>query len=419
MNLYRKFSKSFFVSAQLFLIAFVSITAAQAQSSSVDLSFNAIVSKDDGFRGFRLQPDGKILVYGRFQAVNGVIKNYIARLNPDGSLDNSFNCDTCDFPIGSALVQPDGKIVIADAIVRRLNADGSIDASFTPTTPLNNSSPEIQAIQSDGKLLVSYRFFSMGFTQESLRRLNADGTFDNTFTTINFQGGRLSHEVLTKVVVLPSGKILISTNFCCSASSASVRRYNSDGTLDTTFESPTFTGNYGTLNTGYLVNDFEVLADGSIIIVGGFNTVNAINRVNIAKLQPAGNVDLSFAPPNVFQNREPATGVEIYSDGKILVSTGIVGNPSGPSGTTNRFIRYNADGSLDNTFTSPSSLVLIYDFVIDSSDNVLLYGSFTENGETINKFARLNANGSVNTFLNTNSGIGGSVSTLAIFRLFE
>ncbi len=164
----------------------------------------------------------------------------------------------------------------------------------------------------------------------------------------------------------------------------------------------------------FVINDFEVLADGSIIVVGNFRTVNALSRINIVKLQRAGNVDLSFAPTNVFQNSEPATGVEVFSNGKILVSTGIVNNPVGPSGTTNRFIRYNADGSVDSTFTSPANLVLINKFVIDSSDSVFLYGSFTENGATVNKFARLNADGSIASSFIVNYGVGGSVSTAAI-----
>ncbi len=108
---------------QLILVAFVSISTIAAQSSSVDLSFNAVVSKDRDQNNnliqsnFTLQPDGKILTYGNFQVVNGEVKNGIARLNSDGSVDNSFNCTTCDFIIGSAVVQPDGKIIVAGSII--------------------------------------------------------------------------------------------------------------------------------------------------------------------------------------------------------------------------------------------------------------------------------------------------------------
>ncbi len=97
-------SQTFFMRISIFtlvlLMSFVLVSAIKAQSSEVDLSFNAVPSKDSGFSGnFVLQPDGKILAFGVFQIVNGVLRNYIARLNQDGSLDASFNCTACDFPI--------------------------------------------------------------------------------------------------------------------------------------------------------------------------------------------------------------------------------------------------------------------------------------------------------------------------------
>ena len=86
-----KISKTFFrrivVFSQLMLIALISISATKAQISGVDSSFNAILSKDAGLTSFVTQSDGKIIVFGGFQIVNGVIKNGVARLNADGSLD--------------------------------------------------------------------------------------------------------------------------------------------------------------------------------------------------------------------------------------------------------------------------------------------------------------------------------------------
>ena len=432
-------STRIFIFVQLILIAFISVSAITAQSSSVDLSFNAVISKDTDRNGlpaqsdFTLQPDGKILTYGNFQVINGVIKNNIARLNADGRLDNSFDCTACDFSINSVIVQPDGKIIIAGSVyssatgtsaarLRRLNADGSLDTSFNPTSPINDPvmfpvsySASVRAIQPDGKILVDIASFSGGGSSDNLYRLNPNGTFDNTFNTINVGGGRFFRTSFTKILLQPDGKILIATNtFGGINFSAAFNRYNADGTLDSTFEPPTFTGSALATTQGFSINDFELLPDGSIVIVGFFKSVNAVSRDNIVKLLPAGNVDLSFVPTNAFRSQEPASGVEIYSDGKILVSTSIDYNPAGLPGTTNRFIRFNTDGSLDNTFTSPANLVLINKFVIDSSDSVLLYGSFTENGVTIKKFARLNLDGSIASSFIVNYGIGGSVTTIAI-----
>ncbi len=439
MNITRTISKRVFIFVQLILIAFALVSTITAQSSSVDLSFNAIISKDTDNNGlpvqsnFTLQPDGKILTYGNFQVINGVVKNNIARLNADGRLDNSFDCAACDFSINSVIVQPDGKIIVAGSVYSsatgtsaarliRLNADGSLDTSFNPTSPLNDPvtfptsySASVRAIQLDGKILVDIGSFNGGGSSDILYRLNSDGSFDNTFNTIAVGGGRLIRTSISKISLQPDGKILIATNtFGGTNFSAAFNRYNADGTLDSTFEPPTFTGSTLATTQGFSINDFEVLPDGSIVIVGFFTSVNAVSRVNIVKLLPAGNVDLSFAPTNVFQNNEPATGVEVYSNGKILVSTDVVPIPGFPSNATPRFIRYNSDGSIDNTFTSPANLVLINNFIIDSSDSVLLYGSFTENGATVKKFARLNLDGSIASSFIVDYGIGGSVSTIAV-----
>ncbi len=436
MNKSQIYFKKIAVFACLILSAFTFVSAIKAQTNGVDSSFNPTFSKDSPSSGFVLRTDGKILIYGGFQVVNNAIKNQIALLNPDGSLDNSFDCASCDFNIGSALFQPDGKIIIAGSIyssvtqssatrIRRLNADGSLDTSFNSSlnaanANLVNTGASVSAIQPDGKILVLVGGSMSGYFQVSLYRLNADGTTDSTFTTIAFAPGRNLYESVKKIVLLPNGKILTDTYTASYGTGGNLKLFNSDGSPDSGFAPPVFSGrNAGITSNRYLINDIEVLPDGSLIVGGDFLSVNGISRVNIAKLQPAGNVDLNFVPANPFQTTspyfEPAAGVEVYSNGKILVSTGVLdGSGVGPSGTTNRFIQFNADGSLDSSFTSPSNLVLIKQFKIDSSDSALVYGTFTENGEMTDKFARLAQNGAISSFLNINFGVGASITALAI-----
>jgi uncharacterized delta-60 repeat protein len=430
MILSQIFLKRISVFTLAFLIAFVSVSAIKAQISEVDLSFNALLSRDvGGGDNFTLQPDGKILVFGNFQLINGVLKNQIARLNPDGSLDASFNCAACDFPISSAIVQPDGKIIVAGSFfssstgtsvarIARLNPDGSIDSSFASpfgaNVPQVNTSVEVEAIQSDGKILVTVSTFAAGMGQYLVYRLNPDGSFDSTFTTIDFQAGRTQFEVVSKVFVLPDGKILINTNGGTISPFGTLQRFNSDGTRDTTFESPVLAGSAGSFSSGNVLTDFDVQTDGSIVIVGRFNTVNAIERVNIARLLPAGNVDLSFVPANVIPANELINRVRVLSNGRILVSTGAVNNPGFPPGQGNRFIRFNPEGSLDDSFNPPSNITSIGRWEVDALDRIILYVGFSDNGRSVVALIRLNADGSVNTFLNANFGIGGSVSTLAI-----
>ncbi|MBA3335837.1 MAG: delta-60 repeat domain-containing protein, partial [Acidobacteria bacterium] len=96
MNLHQTILRRISSAANLFLLTLVLTVTMQAQSSSVDLSFNATPSRESGSVGnFVLQPDGKILILGGTFVVNGVAKNQIVRLNSDGSSDNSFNCAAC------------------------------------------------------------------------------------------------------------------------------------------------------------------------------------------------------------------------------------------------------------------------------------------------------------------------------------
>src|SRR5207249_2373247 len=119
------------------------------------------------------QPDGKILLGGSFTtlAPNGgatVIRNHIARLNPDGTLDTAFN-PNADNTVYSIAVQTDGKVLVGglfaniggqtrNRIARLVATTGQTD-SFNP-----NASSDVYtiAIQTDGKILVGGQFTNIG-----------------------------------------------------------------------------------------------------------------------------------------------------------------------------------------------------------------------------------------------------------------
>jgi uncharacterized delta-60 repeat protein len=87
------------------------------------------------------QTDGKIIVGGAFTSLGGQKRNYIGRLNPDGSLDGSFD-PGCDGEVKALAVQPDNKILVGGSLstiggairngLARLNPDGSLDIGFRP-----------------------------------------------------------------------------------------------------------------------------------------------------------------------------------------------------------------------------------------------------------------------------------------------
>jgi len=127
-----------------------------------------------------LQPDGKILIAGSFTCVAGQPRNRIARLNPDGTLDASFN-PGADYYVYSLGLQANGKILVGGLFwslagktcyyVGRLNPDGTFDTTFNPEPP--NEGVYSLALQADGKILVGGGFTTLGGQNRSmLGRLN-------------------------------------------------------------------------------------------------------------------------------------------------------------------------------------------------------------------------------------------------------
>jgi uncharacterized delta-60 repeat protein len=415
MNLHQTISGRFPAFTKLFLLTVILIANVQAESSGVDLSFNAKPSRESTSGvGSVPQPDGKIIIFGEFLNINGAAKNQIARLNADGSLDTSFNCDVCDFSftVGVAL-QPDGKIIVAgasrgsfqQAIVLRLNSDGSRDLSFASPVIAPRwqiSSAGIWAIQPDGKILISFydreltasSSCSIPMTQNSILRLNSDGSTDATFSRITFAGSCYGYE--SPVVSLqPDGKILAGINNIEEGGGAYLRRYNSDGTLDTSFQPPGFTGQFYTR-----IYDTDVQANGNIVVTGYFGTLytgsTQIFRPGIARLLPNGSVDTSFVPQLIYPS-----GAEILSNGQMIISK------------DDRLYRLNSNGSVDNTFNAPGNIETLFRWRLDSAERILLFAEFLENDASVYRYKRLNADGSVDLTFNVGIESAGSVSALA------
>lgn len=253
-----------------------------------------------------LQPDGKIIAVGDFTAMNGVARNRIARLNADGSLDTSFDPGTgADGRIYAVLLQPDGKILVggqftqfngtAREYLARLNADGSIDTSFVgPDFAMTSGwSVESLALQADGKLLVGGSFyFSGGATLKAgLCRLAANGALDSTFDGIaqgaHAYGSTSSLRSIRVVAVQPDGRILIGGAFTAYNNTArdGIARLTSTGALDGTFAPTTD----GTTNT------IALLPDGRVLLGGTFTTVNGAAASRLALLSSTGVTDSTFA----------------------------------------------------------------------------------------------------------------------------
>ena len=272
---------------------------------TVDASFNSGSGAGGRVFSIAIQNDGKILIGGVFTSYNGTPIKYIARLNSDGTLDGTFNSPGAG-PSGNIrniALQSDGKILIVGFFnnmsipinnITRLNPNGTLDTSFNSVgsgVGLNGGVSTF-TIQSDGKIIVGGFFNTVGgAARNSLARLNTDGTSDLTFNTGTGPNGNL---YITPIQ--SDGKIIIGCAFSNYNGTPikSLARLNPDGTLDGTFNPGPSTGT-GAIFASALQND------GKLIIGGGFTTYNGSNRNNIARVNltpkpiadPIGLVNLS------------------------------------------------------------------------------------------------------------------------------
>ena len=183
-------------------------------NGTLDTTFNVGAGANGNIEDVKLQSDGKILISGSFTQVQGVNILGVARLNADGSLDSSFAPNggafpngawTGNFPVYQMALQSDGKILINGgtlqyagkyhAGVARLNTDGTPDNSFQSFINWWGSSV---ALQPDGKIVVGGDFGVVGqrnpdtnavvgtdVARLRVARFNADGTPDTDFDTSN------------------------------------------------------------------------------------------------------------------------------------------------------------------------------------------------------------------------------------------
>jgi uncharacterized delta-60 repeat protein len=110
-------------------------------NGSPEAAFNPDI--DGSVLAIAVQPDHKILIGGAFTEVNDAPRNGIARLNADGTLDTTFNpAAGTDKEVDALAVQPNGRIVIGGKFttvggverkrIARLKPDGALDTNFDP-----------------------------------------------------------------------------------------------------------------------------------------------------------------------------------------------------------------------------------------------------------------------------------------------
>jgi uncharacterized delta-60 repeat protein len=324
---------------------------------ALDPSFSKTTLEASGFpayfEGLLVYPDGRVLAAGGLTTANGLSRPGLARLNADGSLDADFD-PPLEFSgtVLSALSEPDGKTLIGGRFdfvngkpasgIARLNSDGSLDPQFdrqTKTIPAGlgpfSWMTEL-ARQADGKIFIVGHFTNYaGVPLSRIARLKANGTLDESFDTgkgPTYDGSPGSIDV---VKIQADGRLLVGGSFdhFGAVSRSGIIRLESDGSVDRTFlHGP------GTAGVNFSdVRAVEFQSDGKMVIGGAFQSFDNDERQGLARLLPDGTLDAGFAP-----KARSVYSLAVQAGDKILV-----GEELRPWLT-----RLNADGSVDSSFQS-------------------------------------------------------------------
>ena len=266
---------------------------------SLDTDFNggaAVTSIGSGLDtgwGVALQSDGKIVVAGESEVgISGLERDIaVVRYTITGTLDTGFNSTgivTTRIASGfnggfDVAIQPDNKIVVVggsnnNLAVVRYTINGTLDTSFNGTgvvtTPIGTEALGLAvALQPDGKIVVS------GYRDDdfAIVRYNGDGSLDTSFNGVGYVITPITNnfDFGTDLAIQPNGKLVVAgtSGWITSGDEGdiTVARYNSDGSLDTTFA-----------GAGILTNSFDsgldwgssvvLQPDGKIVVAGNSKT---------------------------------------------------------------------------------------------------------------------------------------------------
>lgn len=334
---FRKIIVSFLVAVGLISLA----QPAAAAPGDTDLTYTgkAYGPISPIIRAVALQPDGKLILGGYMHAVYGTSLYPITRLNPEGSVDQSFILDTDIRSIDpySVAVLDNGQILVGGSyryspmdasapLLKRLNSNGSLDPSFT--TVIADGVVYGMAVQPDGKVLAGGTFQKVNGTDRPyLVRLNADGSLDESFqvTALN--------DAVQSLAVQPDGKVVVGGLFTAQVAGSQQRgivRLNASGSLDESFtvSLKRTTGYGGTVST------LSLLTDGRILASGFFDTVNGQPQRYLVCLNTQGQPQPTTGASESSLSLIPQcdgnfliTGDYPLSDGGVIVRQGIIQRP--------------------------------------------------------------------------------------------
>ena len=294
---------------------------------SVDLTFAPVLDSGDRVYAVVKQRDERLLIGGTFGRVAGISRPRIARLLSNGALDSSFDPGSgADAPVRAIAMQRDGKILLGGAFahvnaqsrsfVARLNADGSLDAAFNPSV---NGAVNCLVVQPDNRILVGGSFTSVNAaTRIFVARLNQDGSLDSSFDSSNDVHDGTG---VNGLALQTDGNVVLCGDFTIlfGRGQSALMRLHSNGAFDESFGANVPTGN--------AIYSVALQADGKILIGGNFARLSdpqccpLYSRNGIARLNRDGSVDQSFAP-GTGTSPQDLRAIVVQPDLKVVLGGG-------------------------------------------------------------------------------------------------
>lgn len=377
----------------LFITSTASKVAAASGDPDPDFGANGQATLDvfgfgDSATAAVLQPDGKIVVAG--------YANHASDAQPEPT--QTPGASTVPHAIQNMSAAAAGE-ANADFVVARFNADGSPDSTFNVTgrvttdfEGLNDFGNDV-ALQPDGRIVVvgtatkltDFGGFSVPTAHIGVARYNTDGTLDETFGTkgklvVEGSGTGQAIKVVPNSKILVAGALLNAEQF---DSEFALIRLNANGSFDSEFSGDgiALTDFDGEEDSDSLDVPFDLIYQANtnkIIVVGTSGLVESQlqNDFAVARYNATGTLDNSFGAGGTVRTDisggfDGATGVAIQTDGKIvLVGTdGLAESEDTPDFAV---VRYNTNGSLDETFDTDGKLITDFSGGDDGASSVVI-----------------------------------------------
>lgn len=268
------------------------------------------------------------------------------------------------------------------------------------------------SLQADEKALVGGLLTTVnGVGISNFARINNDGSPDTTFNSA--LGTSFDDQVQTSGVLSDTSIILAGDFLNFNGSSQQyIIKLSASAVVDTPFNT--------NLGTGFnnSIASIAVQSNDQIVVGGSFTSLNGTTRNRLVRLNSNGTVDTTFSTNMGTAFNNVVNKVYIQPNGQILVGGRFT---TFNGGSQIRFLRLNSDGTPDTTFntnlgTGATGFSASVDAVTIEGTDIFVGGFFTSfNGSLITNLVCLNSNGTLNTTVNTNLGVGagGNVTSLA------